>query len=90
MTIAEAMARGCAVVVPSYGPFPEFVEDGVSGCLYKAGSVKDAVDKASNLISNSRLRDSYGQKARETILEAHHAERALASLARCLEDISGD
>ena len=90
MTIAEAMARGCAVVVPSYGPFPEFVEDGVSGCFYKAGSVIDGVEKANTLISDSRLRDSYGQKARETILEAHHAERALASLARCLEDISGD
>jgi len=90
MTIAEAMARGCAVAVPSYGPFPEFVEDGVSGCLYKAGSVFDAVEKANTLISDSRLRDSYGQKARETILEAHQAERALATLARCLEDIIAD
>ena len=90
MTIAEAMARGCAVVVPSYGPFPEFVNDGVSGCLYKAGSVADAVDKASNLISDSRLRDSYGQKARETIVEVHQAERALAALASTLEDIIRD
>jgi len=90
MTIAEAMARGCAVVVPSYGPFLEFVEDGVSGYLYKAGSVIDAVEKANTLISDSRLRDSYGQKARETILEAHQAERALALLARCLEHIIAD
>ncbi len=90
MTIAEAMARGCAVVLPSYGPFPEFVEDGVSGCFYKAGSVIDAVEKANTLISDSRLRDSYGQKARKTILEAHQADRALAQLSRCLEDIIGD
>jgi len=87
MTVAEAMARACAVVVPAYGPFPEFVIDGMSGCLYKPGSVAEAVKKASNLIKTSHLRDSYGEQARVTILKSHRAERALAPLAHCLKEI---
>ena len=31
LAIAEAMARGCAVVVPKHGPFPEFIADDVEG-----------------------------------------------------------
>lgn len=82
MTIAEAMARECAVLAPNAGPFPEYVHDRVNGLLYKPGSVADAAARAAEALQDGTLRKAIGRQARRDILETYAPERALAVLAR--------
>jgi glycosyltransferase involved in cell wall biosynthesis len=89
MTIAEAMARECAVLAPNEGPFPEYVRDRVNGLLYKPGSVADAADRAVEVLQNGELRQAIGRQARVDILETFAPERALAVLARELRSVVG-
>jgi glycosyltransferase involved in cell wall biosynthesis len=81
MTIAEGMARGCPVVVPSGGPFDEFVVDGVHGCSYRLGSPRDGASKVGSLLEDGRFREAAGRRGRESILERHHPQIALQILA---------
>jgi glycosyltransferase involved in cell wall biosynthesis len=85
LTIAEAMARRCAVAAPRQGPFTEFVEEGVTGCLFTPGSVEAAADCVAELIADPERRERLGRRARETVLARFAAEPALALLARALE-----
>jgi glycosyltransferase involved in cell wall biosynthesis len=87
MTIAEAMARECAVLAPNEGPFPEYVRDRVNGLLYKPGSVADAAERAIQALDDGVLRHAIGRQARLDILETFAPERSLAVLARELRSI---
>ncbi|HEV2846015.1 MAG TPA: glycosyltransferase family 4 protein [Thermoanaerobaculia bacterium] len=84
MTVAEAMARRCAVVAPDQTPFTEFVEDGVSGSLYRPGS---AAERVQALLSDATLRGRLGRTARESILARYAPEPALEALARELNSL---
>lgn len=87
MTIAEAMARECAVLAPNQGPFPEYVHDRVNGLLYKRGSLPDAAALAAEALQDEALRRAIGRQARKDILEHFAPERALAVLARELRAV---
>lgn len=89
MTVAEAMARGCAVVVPDQPPFPEFVEEGRTGSFYPPGSTEAAADRVEALLADSARRADRGQQARESILARFAPEPALAELARALRETAG-
>ena len=78
MTVAEAMARACSVLVPSQGPFGEFVEVGVHGEMYPLGNVKEAAKKIAVLLEDGELRSQMGIRGREHILRRY----ASASSAR--------
>ncbi len=82
MTIAEGMARGCPVVVPAHGPFPEYVRDGENGLCYKPGSVQEAARRIEALLSDVALRQRLGENARRDILTLCGPQKALAILAR--------
>jgi glycosyltransferase involved in cell wall biosynthesis len=82
LTVAEAMARRCAVVVPDQQPFTEFVEEGVSGSLFRPGSPESAADRVRELLGDAARRREYGRRGRETILARFAPEPALAVLAR--------
>ncbi len=92
MAVAEAMARGCAVVAPRLGPFTEFITDGMEGRLYRPGKEADAADAVVELLADSSSRNRMGAKARETILRSHATAPAIHSLARTLTHLaeSGD
>jgi len=90
MAVAEAMARGCAVVAPRLGPFPEFITDGNEGRLYRAGKVADAADAVVDLLSESGTRNRMGAKAREAILRSHATAPAIHSLASSLAHVAGE
>jgi glycosyltransferase involved in cell wall biosynthesis len=81
LTIAEAMARGCAVAAPDQAPFPEFVEAGRTGLLFPPGSAASAADALQKLLADAPLRAELGGRAREAILERFAPEPALAVLA---------
>jgi glycosyltransferase involved in cell wall biosynthesis len=85
LTIAEGMARGCAVVVPSEGPFREFVTDGVHGLIYQLGSSKDGAEKVDTLLKDDLSRSEFGQRGRKSILEKHRAVNALSVLANAFQ-----
>jgi glycosyltransferase involved in cell wall biosynthesis len=82
LTVAEAMARCCAVAAPDQGPFTEFVEDGVTGSLFMPGSAESAADRIGDLLASADLRARLGQRAREAILARFAPEPALAVLGR--------
>jgi glycosyltransferase involved in cell wall biosynthesis len=87
LTIAEGMARGCAVVVPSEGPFREFVMNGVHGWIYQLGSSRDGAEKINSLLKDHNLRSEYGQRGRVSILEKYSAANALRVLASALQQL---
>ena len=52
MVLLEAMALGTPLIVPDHGAFPEIVDDGVNGIVFKAGdpqSLRAAFRRAMNM-----------------------------------------
>jgi glycosyltransferase involved in cell wall biosynthesis len=86
MTIVEAMARRCVVLVPETGPFTDFVVDGESGGLYRPGSMKAAADRLQVLLGDANLRQECGRRGREVVLERFAPGPALAILAAALRE----
>lgn len=82
MSVAEAMARECPVVVPAEPPFVEFVTHDFEGKLFRNGSAKSAADQIEEFLLDGELRSSCGFRARERILEEHHVKRATAQWIR--------
>ena len=81
LTLAEAMARRCAVAAPDQSPFPEFVEPGKTGALFTPGSVESAAGRIQELILDAGLRAEMGGRAREAVLARFAPAPALAVLA---------
>ncbi len=87
MTIAEAMARECAVVVPDFGPFQEFVRHSEVGRAYEPGSPESAADQIGALLADRKAQQAIGKRARASILERHAPENAIGALAHNLLQI---
>jgi glycosyltransferase involved in cell wall biosynthesis len=90
MAVVEGMARGCAVVVPSLGPFPEFVEHGVTGRMYRPGDERQAAMEVAVFLQDADERALCGRRAREAILARHAPEVALRLLADELHKVVAD
>lgn len=88
LTIAEAMARRCAVAAPGQGPFTEFVTEGATGALFTPSSVDSAAACLARLLADGDLRSRLGARARESILERFAPEPALVVLARELQRLA--
>lgn len=84
MTLAEAMARQCAVVAPDFGPFPEFIDDNRGGILVPPGDLGCAVAACQRLMGDDGLRQSIGRHARQAILAEHEPASAVAKLSDAL------
>ena len=77
MSVAEAMARECPVVVPAEPPFVEFITHDLEGKLYRRGRAKNAADQIEDFLLNGEQRSSCGIRARKRILERHHVKLAM-------------
>lgn len=64
----EYAAMGIPVIASDFGPYPEFVVDGVTGFLVK--TEKQWRDRIRELVADKELRETMGAKARE--LAAQH------------------
>lgn len=84
LSVAEAMARGCAIVAPRRSVFPEFIEDGEHGRLYRPRSADDAASCIASLLQDQALRERCGARARKDILDRHSPGVALPILAETL------
>jgi glycosyltransferase involved in cell wall biosynthesis len=87
LTIAEAMARRCAVAAPAHSAFPEFVEPGRTGALFTPGNANSAADRIQELIAGAALRADLGGRARDSVLARYAPEPALAVLAEELRRV---
>lgn len=86
MAVAEAMGRGCAVVVSDVPMLPEFVRsaDGKSeqGLIFKKESVSDLAEKLASLIGNSEQISKLGNAAQTYIRSRYSVQMHLdATLA---------
>lgn len=87
MAVAEAMARGCAVIVPRVDPFPGFMTHREEGCLYRAGAWGTAADMVVKVMGDESHRIRLGTAARERILSSHGTEVAMSALASVLGSV---
>src|SRR5262249_47423876 len=65
MTVVEAMARGCPVLVPDQGPFTDLVVPGETGCCYPPGATGAAVQVLEELLCDAERRRALGRRARQ-------------------------
>lgn len=87
MTVAEAMARACAVVTPDLPPFDEFVTPSV-GIRYVAGrSNTPAVTAVCGLLTDHERRQHLAAAGRTAILERHAPGPALDVFGRVLREL---
>ncbi len=79
LTIIEAMAAKCPLVVTEKGGIPLAVKDGYNGFFVRPRSTKDIVKKVNILLEDKELRRVMGERAREIVLKkftwSHIAER---------------
>jgi glycosyltransferase involved in cell wall biosynthesis len=79
VAVAEAFAHGVPVIAPAHGPFPDIVEEGVTGLLFEPG---DAADLARCLraVLDDPLSMRLGAQARKVYEARYTPERNLRSL----------
>ncbi len=65
LTVAEAMWKGTPVIGGNVGGIPCQIRDGENG--YLVSSVEEAADRIVRLVDDPELRESMGDKARETV-----------------------
>jgi glycosyltransferase involved in cell wall biosynthesis len=80
LVVAEAAAMGVPVIVPSTSAACEWVEDGVTGLIFKGGDVNDLASKIIRLRDFPQLASALGLEAydrywRRPSTLAHHCEQ---------------
>lgn len=98
MVIVEALAHGLPVLASRIGALSEFVEDGVSGCLFTPGdpaSIVEAVERFGSLddgaqgaAARARYRALYSPEASLSALERIYQE-AMSSLSSRQSGVGG-
>jgi glycosyltransferase involved in cell wall biosynthesis len=86
MTVIEAMARACPVLVPAEGPFTEIVTDGETGAFYSPGDLGAAAEALDALLRDPERRHALGREARAAALARYAPGAALAVLAGRLRE----
>lgn len=81
MTVVEAMARACPVVVPQSAPYDEVIAWGTSGECYPPGDTTDAARVVAELLAEPLRGRRLGAVARQVVLERFTPEVTAASLA---------
>jgi glycosyltransferase involved in cell wall biosynthesis len=95
LVLLEAMSHGTPAIVPDHGAFPEIVEDGVNGIVFKAGdvfSLRDAFRRATSMSAYEWTRLALGARSRflerytshvayEKLLEVYSSATEIARIA---------
>ncbi len=81
LVLMEAMAREKVVLAPTITGIPELVEDGKTGFLYSAGSLKDFVARVEEISQRRLALDPVRRAARQRVLESFDREKNLAAVA---------
>ena len=67
MAILEAMSYGLPILSTNVAGIPSLVEHGYNGYLVEPGDIDDCVDKLTELINDSRLRQKFGENSLQII-----------------------
>ena len=85
LTIAEAMACGCAVVASRTGGIPEIIEDGKCGILVERGDVPALREVLRTLLRDGARRRGLGTEARTRVVERFGLRSAVDSQVDWIE-----
>lgn len=85
VVLMEAMAMGIPVVSTKHSAIPELVKDGVCGFLVEEKDVNALSDSLFELISNKKLRVSYGLNGRKQVENEYNIKKLNSELIRILE-----
>jgi glycosyltransferase involved in cell wall biosynthesis len=81
----EAMAMEKAVIGSDVGGIRELVQDGVTGLLYRAGSIDDLVAKVDLLVRDADQRRRLGQNGRQWVVTQRDWKQILPKYAQVYE-----
>jgi glycosyltransferase involved in cell wall biosynthesis len=87
LTIAEAMASGCAVVASDVGGIPELIESGVTGLLVPPADEVALRGAIARLIDDRELRMRLSERARSRVIERFSLEACVRAHADWCEAI---
>ena len=86
-TTAEAMACGLPVVITDVADNRHWVENGVSGFLFKPGDFKDLAMKISILLESPDMRRKFGERARKIICERNNYFAEMGKMAKIYQEV---
>lgn len=89
LTIAEAMACGCAVVASRVGGIPELIEDGRTGLLVEPGDEVALAVALDRLLREPALRHQFGELARQRACERFELSRTVQRHLDWCEEAAG-
>jgi len=75
LVVLEAQAHAKAMIVSDRGGLKEFVSDGETGRVVRAGHVDDLVRAIEQVVRDPQLARSWGLRARERVAAEHSADR---------------
>jgi glycosyltransferase involved in cell wall biosynthesis len=84
LAVVEAFAHGVPVIAPAHGPFPDVIDEGGSGLLFRPGDVADLSRCLWDLSDAERSR-AMGAQARSAYEARYTEERCLSTLEAIYE-----
>ncbi len=88
LTIAEAMASGCATVVSKSGGAIELFEDGNEALGFETNNLESLVDAIRRLTDNTELRVALGVAARRRMVNDFSLQMFGSKLVTAIEEVS--
>lgn len=88
LTLLEAMACGCPVVVTDVGGNPEIVREGIDGLRVPRGDSTAMAAAIERLAADSAQREAFGVSARQRICDVFDQSAAIQQFARLFEELS--
>ncbi len=89
LTLLEAMASGCASVVTDVGGNGEHLREGEDGFLVPRADDRQLADRLVKLLSDEKLRATFGNSARQQIAERFSLNDAIDSYADHYRALAG-
>jgi glycosyltransferase involved in cell wall biosynthesis len=86
--VAEAFSHGVPVIAPAHGPFPDIVEEGVTGLLFEPGDTADLA-RCLRAVLDDSLSMRLGAQARRVYQARYTPERNLRSLESIYAGVLG-
>lgn len=85
-TIFESYSAGIPIIASDIGGFPDFIKDGVSGCLFKPGDSQDLADKLDKVLTDHQKIESFSWKIPKLKTITDNALELVALYKKCIED----